>query len=343
MRKIQTILLSCLLWSTACAEPTYRVLGIGSAAVDLLVQVDDAFFAQQMVEGKGGSVLCDSETIDRIIEMSGTTAKIVPGGSTANTMKALAKLGEASAYFSHIGVDALGHYFCDHLKKGGVVDLLLKRMDLSTPKVLCLITPDGQRTFRAFDPPVHDITLNRNIFTDVVLIHLEARQIRNGLSLQKALQYASDANSIVSLDLSCFEVVRDYRDSLLYLMKEYVDILFCNEDEIFELLGLPPKEGCLKLTEICPTVVVTQGAKGCLVCQKNECLAIPTFFAQVVDTTGAGDHFAAGFLYGYLHHMPLSTCARFGHRLGSAIVEVVGAELPEEKWDEIREFIRKEK
>ena len=339
MRRLRSIILfCCLFWNFVSAE-SYRVLGIGAAAVDLLIQVDDTFFTQHDIGEKGGSRLCDFETIDRIIQSSGRMPKMVSGGSTANTMRALAKLGESSAYFSHIGTDMLGDYYGDHLRQGGVVDRLHKRSDLSTARILCLITPDGQRTFRAFDPPVHDIVLSPDHFEGVSLVHFEARQIRNGLSLQRALEHATQAKATVSLDLSCFEIVREHREALLYLLSEYVDIVFCNEDELKELVGFSGHEGCRKLAEICPIAVVTQGAKGCLIGRGSQLYSIPTFPAEVVDTTGAGDLFAAGFLYGYLRYVPLPSCARIGHRLGSAIVEVIGAELPEHKWEEVRALI----
>ncbi len=340
MRQLRAIcLFCCLFWNFVSAE-SYRVLGIGAAAVDVLVQVDDAFFTQHEIGEKGGSSLCDFQLIDRVVQASGQAPKIVPGGSTANTMRALAKLGEPSAYFSHIGTDMLGEYYGENLRQSGVADRLSRRSDLPTARILCLITPDGQRTFRAFDPPVHDIMLNPDHFAGVSLVHFEARQIRNGLSLQRALEHALDAKATVSLDLSCFEIVREYREALLFLISEYVDIVFCNEDELRELVGLSGEEGCRKLTQICPIAVVTQGAKGCLVGQEDVIHSIPTFPAEVIDTTGAGDLFAAGFLYGYLRHLPLPSCARIGHRLGSAIVEVIGAELPESRWEDVRTLIR---
>ncbi|MBS0615886.1 MAG: adenosine kinase [Verrucomicrobia bacterium] len=326
----------CFFWSFSFADPSYKVLGIGAAAVDLLIQVDDAFFAEHHLGGKGGSQLCTSELIDKIIEASGSAPKIVPGGSCANTMRALAKLGESAAYFSHIGTDKLGEHYGEHLRQGGVVDRLAKRPDLPTPRILCLITPDGQRTFRAFDPPVHDIVLNSGHFEKVSLVHAEARQIRNGLSLQKALEYAKQAKAKISMDLSCFEIVREYKEQLLFLLSEYVNIVFCNEDELVELVGLSGFEGCRKLAQICPIAVVTLGAKGCLIGHGEEIYSIPTFPAEVIDTTGAGDLFAAGFLYGYLQDFSLLDCAKVGHLLGSSVVEVIGAELPQQKWEEIR-------
>ena len=343
MRHLRSIFLfCCLFWNFVCAEPSYRILGIGAAAVDLLIQVDDTFFAQYDLGEKGGSRLCDSQTIDRVIQMSGQAPKIVPGGSSANTMRALARMGESSAYFSHIGTDMLGEYYGDHLREAGVVDRLSRRSDLSTARILCLITPDGQRTFRAFDPPIHDIMLNPDHFAGVSLVHFEARQIRNGFSLQRALEYAVGAKATVSLDLSCFEIVREHKEALLFLISEYVDIVFCNEDELKELMGLSGPAGCRKLAEICPIAVVTQGAKGCLIGHGNNLHAIPTFSAEVIDTTGAGDLFAAGFLYGHLRQLSLPVCARIGHRLGSAVVEVIGAELPEHKWEQVLALIREE-
>ena len=328
--------------STFAGADEYRVLGVGTAAVDLLIQVDDNFFEAHVPGEKGGSFLCGPDTVSRILQAHGTAHKIVPGGSSANTMRALAKLGERSAFFSHIGADSLGDYFGKDLNKWGVIARLVKLSDLPTAQILCIITPDGQRTFRAFDPPVAHVLPAEEDFKNVQLVHLEARQLRNGSSVEVALQLAKKVGAQVSLDLSCFEIVREFRPVLLELIEKYVDIVFCNEDEIRALTGLPSQEGCLELQKITKIVAVTQGSKGCIVGQKGEIIVVPTYPATVVDTTGAGDLFAAGFLYGYLHNFSLRECALLGNRLGSAVVEVIGAQLPEVRWEEINALIRVE-
>jgi sugar/nucleoside kinase (ribokinase family) len=153
------------------------------------------------------------------------------------------------------------------------------------------------------------------------------------------MKLAKEANCKVSIDLSDSWTVSRHKETLQYLLSNYVDIVFANEDEVLALTGLSPEDGCLKLQEICPIAVVTLGPDGCLVGHKDKIITVATYPATVLDTTGAGDLFACGFLYGYLHNYPLLACARIGNRLGSSIVEVIGAELPKEKWGEIQSFL----
>ena len=157
------------------------------------------------------------------------------------------------------------------------------------------------------------------------------------------MQLAKELGIRISIDLSSFGIVEQYKETLNQLISDYVEIVFCNEAEIVALTGLSPEAGCLELQKICPVAVVTLGAEGCLIGHRGTVTAVPPFPANVIDTTGAGDYFAAGFLYGYLRDNPLERCGRIGNRLGSAIVEVISAELPQENWKAIYKFLEESK
>lgn len=328
----------CLVFGSAHAEnPPYRILGIGASCLDVLIQVDDEFLVRHVVAQKGGGSNVDANTFDRILNASSVAPKIAPGGSAANAIRGLAHLGEKCAFLSHRGEDSFGIRLSGHLQELGIVELLSVLPE--TARVLCLITPDGQRTFCGYDPQIDDLSIPLNYFKDVSLVHIEARRLNSSNYIEHVMQLAKKANCKISIDLSDFWTVSRHKETLQHLLANYVDIVFANEDEVEALTGLSPEEGCLKLQEICPISVVTLGPQGCLVGHKNNLIAVPTFPAKVLDTTGAGDLFACGFLYGYLHNYPLLTCARIGNLLGSSIVEVIGAELPQEKWVEIQSFL----
>ena len=315
----------------------YNVLGVGAAVIDLLVPVNEDFLKEHVPGEKGGSSLINIQDLNRIVEASHIPPKIAIGGSCANTLKSLSKLGENCTFLGHRGDDVMGEFFAQNMAKMHVAGLFTLA-HFPTAQVLSLITPDGQRTMRFFAGSSQEMAgrfLHTDYFKGAKLVHMEAYGLRNDNLIPKAMRLAKESGIQISIDLASFEIVREFKETLFELLNNYVDILFANEDEALELTSLPPKEACLQLQEICPIVVILRGKNGCLVGSKGTFIESPSFPAQVVDTTAAGDLFAAGFLYSYLHGKSLEECALLGNRLGSAIVEVTGSELPQETWDEI--------
>jgi sugar/nucleoside kinase (ribokinase family) len=315
----------------------YEVLGIGHACMDLIIPVSEEFLVHVPGE-KGGSQPIGIKDLNQIISESRTEPRLIAGGSCANTIKGLASLGEKCAFLSYVGNDRLGDHFIQNMKKLGIVPLFT-RSPLPTAQVLCLITPDGQRTMRfsaGCSEEMGGYFLHPDYFKGVKLVHFDAYSMRNGKLVENAMEMAKQAQAKVSIDLSSFEIVQQFHQPLSQLLCKYVDIVFANQDEIKTLTGLDPYEGCLKLQGMCPVAVVLMGDKGCLVGHEGGIFASPVFPAHVVDTTGAGDLFASGFLFGCLQGFSLERCASMGNRLGSAIVEVQGPELPAEKWEVLR-------
>ncbi|MFI5344260.1 MAG: PfkB family carbohydrate kinase [Chlamydiales bacterium] len=319
----------------------YRILCVGAACIDQLMHVSEEFLDQVPGE-KGGSDRLTIDELNGIKDKLNTTPILAMGGSSANTIKGLANLGEKCGLISHVGNDPLGDHIVEYMKTIGVTGLFTKS-SLPTTQVLCLITPDGQRTMRLYagcSQEMNETFLHPEYFKDVKLVHFAAYSLHKASLVEVAMQLGRDAQALVSLDLASFEMVRKFHGRIMNLLEEYVDIVFTNGDEVFELLGLPPEEGCLKLQEICPVAIVMLGDKGCLIGSHGTVIHSPAFPVQVVDTTGAGDFFASGFIYGYLRGYPLDKCACLANRLASEVVSVQGAELPPEKWVEMRELLR---
>lgn len=338
--------LICLLFqifiSFNCAFITaqeYQVLGIGAPAMDILMRVEDEFL-QGIAGDKGGSSEIDWKTFSEIMKYSKSNDVIIAtGGSAANTIKGLASLKLKSAFFGKIGNDEMGLKFASKIKSLGVIPLLIET-NVPTTQIAALITPDGQRTLRYFLGASKELTeydLTSEMFKGVKLVHIEIYAIYQGNLVEKAMKLAKQAGAAVSIDLGSFEMVKQFKSRLLDLIPNYVDIVFANEDEIKALTGLDPENGCEFLKTICPIAVVKLGKHGCWVMSASQKFQSPGFPVSVVrDTTGAGDHFASGFLYGFLEGCSLEMCARYANLLGSAAVEVYGAEIPESKWIEIR-------
>lgn len=319
-------------------QQDFSILGVGAACIDLLIPVDDDFLSANVPGEKGGSNLIDYETLNRIVDASPVIPQLATGGSCANAIKSLALLGNKCAFLGHRGSDSMGDFFSNYMNKIGVVGFYTIATQ-PTSRVLCLITPDGQRTMRFFPGSSREMDaryLHPDYFKNVKIVHIESYAFRNGNLVEKIMELAKGAGAKVSIDLASFEIVRQYKERMLDLIAKHVDIVFANDHETYELTGLPPEEGCVKLQEMCPITVVLMGKDGCMVGSQGVLIQSPAFPATVVDTTGAGDLFASGFLHAYLKGKSLEKCARFGNRLGSAIVEVTGSELPAEKWAQIR-------
>lgn len=320
----------------------YTVLGIGAPAMDILMSVDEEFLKTIPGE-KGGSLQVDWETFSRIMEYGRSQEVfIASGGSAGNTIKGLASLGQKAAFFGKTGSDEMGKEYLSRMSSFGVIPLLIETHTPIT-QVAGLITPDGERTFRYFLGASQELTaedLTPELFQNVSLVHIEVYALYNGNLVEKAMQLAKEAHALVSIDLGSFEVVRQFKERLLDLIVNYVDIVFSNEDEIRALTGLNPEEGGEFLKEICPIAIVKMGKEGCFVMSGETKFHSPAIPAKIVrDTTGAGDHFASGFLHGFLEERPLEECAYYGNLTGSAAVEVYGAEIPESKWEELRELM----
>jgi sugar/nucleoside kinase (ribokinase family) len=315
----------------------YRVLGVGHACIDLLIPVSEEFL-KHVPGKKGGTQPISIEELNHLISLSHQQPYLATGGSSANAIKGLAALGEKCAFISNVGNDPLGEHFIQYMNNLGIATLFSKSIH-PTCRVLCLITPDGQRTLRFYAGCSEEMTesvLHPDIFKGITHMHIDAYTMRNDNLVESAMKLAKEANATVSIDLSSFEIIQQFHQPLLKLLHQYVDIVFVNEMEIKALLHLEPFEGCHQLQKMCSIAIILMGDKGCLVGHQGKVFHIPSFPAHVVDTTGAGDLFASGFLYGYLQGYSLEKCAKLGNRLGKAIVEVEGAELSLEKWKEIR-------
>jgi sugar/nucleoside kinase (ribokinase family) len=315
----------------------YDVLGVGAPIVDQILQVSEHFLAN--IPGqKGGMEPISYEMLSSIIEASGSKPVMYPGGSASNVIRGLANLGRKCALVGSIGTDDAGKYFLHGLQQLGI-DPLYAKTTIPTAQVLSLVTPDGQRTLRSFlgaSQEMNEDNLDPTHFRDVRLVHIDGYTLFNKNLTQRAMQYAKEAGAIVSFDLANFEVVETFKDLINDLIKEYVDLLFANEDEASILTGFSAEQSCAALNNQCDIAVVMMGKEGCWVGHQNNLLKCKAYPVKPMDTTGAGDLFASGFIHGYFNKKPLEVCAHYGALTAAAVVQVLGAELPSETWASLR-------
>ncbi|MBT3393819.1 MAG: adenosine kinase [Waddliaceae bacterium] len=315
----------------------YEVLGLGGCILDLVVQVSEDFL--ETVPGeKGGMELVGHDDIVSIITSCSGEAIEVPGGSAANAIKGISHLGIHCAMAGKVGNDKQGASY-----KKGLEDLeitpVLFNTDTPSAIVLCLVTPDGQRTMRTYlgaSAETRGADLTDEMFHGVKLVHIEGYTLDHHNLTERAMELAKDAGALVSFDFSSFEIIKRYKERIMSLLENYVDIIFGNEDEMKTITGLPPKEACQHLGMMCDTAITLVGKKGCYVSHNNTTSHYPAIpIKHPLDTTGAGDLFASGFLYGLLKDQNMKTCAQYGAITGNAVVQTLGAEISQSSWQNI--------
>lgn len=317
------------------------VLGVGAPIVDHILYVSEEHMA--LLPGKkGGMELVDFQTFTMLLYAAKSDPYLVPGGSSANTIRGLAHLGRKCGLIGKIGSDEIGEKFLHSLHMLSIEAFFLKSLS-PTGQVLSFVTPDGERTCRAYLGACQEMTvddLDPTYFENVKIVHIEGYTLDYPGLTQRCMEYAKNAGALVSFDLASFEIVNQHRETLKQLLPHYVDICFANAEEIKALTGSALKQGCAQLKELCAVAVVHSGKAGCWVAKGETIIHCPAYVIEKpLDTTAAGDFFASGFLHGYLANKPLAICADYGALTGAAVVQVQGASLLEEQWQKLRQQI----
>jgi len=318
----------------------YDIVGLGSAFIDYIMRVNEDELSG-MKCSKGSSGIIEYSSLRSLIQEHNQKMISKPGGSSANVVKGLARLGQKCAVFGKIGSDEHTHFYLKSLERLDITPLLHQGA-LPMGQAICFITPDGQSTTRIYQGSSHDLSevdLDPTVFEKIRLFHMEGYQLQSLPFVEKALNLACKNGAKVSIDLSSVATVKCYKDILLNILPKYIDIIFANEEEAFELTHLSPQEACDFLATMCEVAVVTMGDKGSWVKKGNIKFYTPAFPVKVADPTGAGDLFASGFLHAYLHEASLPMCAQLGSYIASKVVQHYGSEIPEEEWKSIYDFL----
>lgn len=319
----------------------YKIIGIGAPLCDQIVHVSDEFLKEIHAQ-KGEMVVIEHSELKELLAKVSTSPIIVPGGSAVNVIKGLAQLRHPCALVGNIGDDALGAYLYQGLEQLEITPLYT-RTETPTGQVICLITPDGERTFRVYTGASIDIDytkLNPDLFRVASLVHIEGYALRNVELVEWVMDKAKRAGALISFDVGNFKIANAYRDKIFELSSKYVNILFANASEAGVLLSLPPKEACAEVGTLCDIGVVTMGIDGCWVGSKGGLSHMPAFATIPVDSTGAGDLFTCGFLHGFLSGKSLDVCAGIGSLIAAEVVKVHGASLPQATWEVLRDTIQ---
>jgi len=319
-----------------------KVLGIGNALVDIMIRLEDDSFLEKFSLPKGSMQLVDQETVRKISNASEKFEKSrSSGGSAANTIHGLAHLGVETGFIGKVGSDETGDFFHNDLKNSNITPSLF-RSSTESGRAMALVSPDSERTFATFLGAAVELNpseLSREMFEGYRYLHVEGYLVQNHELLKEIVTLAKKSNMKISLDLASFNVVEDNLDFLKPLVADYIDIIFANEEEAASFTGKSPEESLEELAEICETAVVKVGKKGSMVKSGKEKCNIEPIDASPVDTTGAGDAYAAGFLYGLAKGYEMDRCGNIGSVLAGKVIEGMGAKMGNEKWEEAKKMI----
>lgn len=310
-----------------------NILGIGAPILDYLIQTTE----DKIPGEKWGMEVVDNQELLRIIEECGSVPTQMAGGSCANAIKGLASLGHRCGFIGKIGEDAIGARVKEHMEELGVTSFY-QYTKTPTAHVACLITPDGRRTLRCYMGACSEMRaeeLDPKLFEGVKWVHIEGYTLLCPGLTYRAMMLAKKAGAKISFDMGSFEMVTTFKEFILYLLKQFVDVAFANKEEIKALFNSTPEEGCRMLSVFCDVAVVMVGSEGCYVGHKEKVEKIEAIPVKVIDTTGAGDLFACGFIHGYLNGLSLAECAQVGSILGSKVVQFIGAEIPKKEWEKL--------
>ena len=313
-------------------EPRLDVLAIGNAVVDIIAATDDSFLTREGLE-KGSMRLIDSAEAMRLYDHMGP-AREVSGGSAGNTAAGVAALGARAGFIGQVAEDQLGDIYRHDIRGSGVeFDTPAIDIGVATGRVMVLVTPDGQRTMNTFLGAAQHLpaeAIDPKQIEDSAILYLEGYLWDPEVprrAMTQAIEIARGAGRRVAFTLSDSFCVDRHREGFLQLIEGgFVDILFANEDEVVALTGASGLEGALGLSARVPVLVVTRSEKGALAIAGGERADVPAEpVGKVVDTTGAGDLFAAGFLAAHARGASLERSLRTGAIAAAEIISHYGA------------------
>ena len=323
-----------------------KILGMGSALVDILIPLKDEIPLKELGLPKGSMQLVDKERRDTVLNYFGGYEKsMAAGGSAANTVHGIGKLRGDAGFIGMTGEDDLGMSFEQDMMNAGVA-LHLFRSLTPTGCAISLISPDSERTFATYLGAASELSIEHlpsdngqkpgNIFPNYDILHIEGYLAFNQHLTETAIRLAKEAGMMVSIDLASYNVVEANLDFLERITREFVDIVFANEEEAKAFTGKRPREALDQIGQMAEYAIVKTGAKGSLVRHRQEACTIGVIPVNPVDTTGAGDLYASGFLYGLANNMPLQRCGELGALLAGNVIGVIGPKMQEETWARLR-------
>lgn len=323
-----------------------QIVTCGNALTDVLVKISSDEVLDKLHLAKGSMTLISEERYAKLYnEIKNNVSDMATGGSAANTALCLTHIGTPSGYIGKINPeDRIGRYFCERFQNEGVAMPPVHAQN-GRPSGACVafVSPDGERTFATFLGAACDLCgeeLSLEMFAGARIVHVEGYLVQNHTLIQRVVALAHEAGALVSLDMASYNTVEAEHAFFAELLPQ-IDIVFANEEEAAAWLPGTPEESLASLADICGLAIVKVGARGAWAQRRGEA---PVFgpaerIAQVLDTTAAGDFFAAGFLHRYHQGYSLQDCLHAGSLCAAQVIQVMGTGLTAEAWDKLKTLV----
>ncbi|MCD7970830.1 MAG: adenosine kinase [Alistipes sp.] len=322
-----------------------KIIGIGNALTDVLVNLPNDAILGRYGLPKGSMNLVDAGLQKDISDSTADLPHTLSlGGSAGNTIRAMAKLGCSTGFIGKVGRDSTGDFLVQALGNLGVEPRIYRGINPSG-RCISLVSADGERTMATYLGAALELSpeeISDGIFDGYDCLYIEGYLVQDHALIAKAVEYAGRCGLKVAIDLASFNVVEENLGFLTSLVRDHVDIIFANEQEAEAFTGKgDPLEALDQIARMCPLAVVKVGIKGAYIKQNGETTHVGIMTAaRRVDTTGAGDFYAAGFLYGLTHGLSLRQCGTIGAITAGKVIEVIGTTFAEEVWDDIIRLIK---
>lgn len=321
---------------------TPYAIGVGSALMDILLQESEEFITANGII-KGGMDLVDANRSGELLAKSNNKPDYAPGGSACNTTIGLGRLSGKAQFIGTAGDDDLGREFTEALKKNSV-EPKLSVVSTATGQVLSIITPDAERsmlTYLGAAAEQNPSKISADIFKGADVVHIEGYLLFNEVLIRAVLKAAKDAGVLVSLDLASFTVVEAAGDLVKELIRDYVDIVLANEEEAKAYTGEDDEHKSLEIIALDTALAVVKiGKRGSLIMCNGEKTVIPPYGdGNALDTTGAGDLWASGFLYGVINGLSMAKAGELASICGFKVCQITGAHMSDDTWKFIKSNI----
>jgi len=322
-----------------------KIIGMGNALVDVLIKLKDNSTLVQLGLPKGSMTLIDNNKLKAINGLlNDLNPTYAAGGSAGNMIRALVELGGKGGFIGKIADDEFGRYFNDSMTSRGGETSMLFCTTQPSGVASTFISTDGERTFAthlgaAAEQKADE--LKQEMFEGYHYLFIEGYLVQDHELITRAMHLAKEAGLIVCLDMASYNIVSAEKPFFTQLINNYVDVVFANEQEAEAYTGLKASEAIHEIAKQCSIAIVKERKEGTHIRKGTEYIHVDApDVEEVTDTTGAGDFFAAGFLYGLSMGQSLERCAQIGTLLAGEVIQVVGTELEATTWEKLKLLIQ---
>lgn len=320
------------------------ILGIGNALTDILAVLPNADLLNTFHLPQGSMQHVDESTGNKIWQtLKPMGVQYVPGGSAANTVTGTAIFGMPSGFIGKVGDDELGSLFKTGQENNGIKPILLKGNAASGRAMVFITAPNAERTFAVYLGAAIELIsedLKPEYFKGYDYFHIEGYLVQNQQLVRRAVELAKAEGMIISIDMASYNVVESNDAFLHDIIENYVDIVFANETEAQVFTKKEPRQALEDISKMCKIAVVKLGPDGSMVQSGDEYYKIEAWPANTIDATGAGDIYAAGFLFAHAHGMSIKVCGEVGSIISAKVVEVIGPKVDVPRWKAAKQEVR---